>query len=353
MGKKTYAPIIVIAIVASVLLFVPMIPYAYSGGQNIPYNASVDSINLVVGSDSSDIYVRYASSPIAALIDIAWDYTIWHPLLAFPSVQVTFDNATLGTILSINFTSTILGFRLAGVNLMTTVITINPTLLTNLTIDIGSGNLDLNTLDFTNKTFGNVAFQTLSGNTMATFFSDCLITNNLTCTTGSGNIDINLETGCEIGGVFRTIAGSGNIDVTAKENCTFNKDFKLQAGSGNIDLTTTNISLNGNDVEGLIIATSGNFVGTLTQRTGLNGNLTLDINTGSGNCRLVQDYAATAIGSIIDAHTLSGTVYHGTLLGYTESPINYFTSDNGTLGSNIDFDIDIGSGNINLLGGYN
>ena len=353
MGKKIYAPIIAVAIVASVLLFVPMIPYAYSGGQNIPYNAAVDSINLVVGSDSSNIYVRYDSSPIAALIDIAWDYTIWHPLLGFPSVDVTFDNATVGTILSINFTSTILGFRLAGINIMNTFITINPTLLTNLTIDVGSGNLDLNTVEFTNKTFGNVAFQTLSGNTAANFVTGSVILNNLTSTAGSGNIDITFGSTCEVQGIIRTISASGNNGVTLGNGCILNNDFKIQAGSGNIDLTTTNITLNGNEITGLIIATSGNFVGTLTQRTDLNGNLTLDINTGSGNCRLVQNYAVTAIGSIIDAHTSSGTVYHGTLLGYTESPTDYFASTIGVLGSNINFDIDVVSGNIYLLGGYN
>ena len=81
----------------------------------------------------------------------------------------------------------------------------------------------------------------------------------------------------------------------------------------------------------------------------------LALNERSGYCRLVQDYAVTAIGSIINAHTSSGSVYHGTLLGYTETPLDsdYFTYDNGVLGSNINFDIDLGSGNIYLLGGYN
>lgn len=352
MEKRNKAILILTVIIVSVFLFAPILKYQDAGTRTVDYSAAVEQIDLIVRIDSSNTRIQYASSPTAPLIDVNWDYINWHPILGFPSTRVTFDNETIGNTLIVTFSALSLGFSLTNINFENTIITINPTLVTNLSVTMGSGNLVIDTTNCQNKTFSKVSLITGSGNCQSSFISGCIFTGIISIRVDSGENSLTMGAHCEIQGGLEVITSSGNNDVTLGANCTLNENFSIQTGSGSNTFTSTNMSLNNKELTGMIYTFSGNSRATITQRSTLNGNLTLDIHTWSGNSWLSMNYLNNTIGSVITADTGSGAIRDSSLVGFVPGPPGTYTAKAGTLASNIDADIDSGSGDIILSGGF-
>ncbi len=192
---------------------------------------------------------------------------------------------------------------------------------------------------------------TSSGNCSAAFITGCNIQGNLSIQTSSGNSKLNVGPNSEVNGQLIITATTGNNEVTFGENCTINNNFIVQTAKGACIFSLTNCSLSNNNIIGVLESSSGAINSTITQKVVPNGNLTLDVDSDSGHCRLMMDYGNSSISSTIYPTTDSGSISYDGFVGFT-AITGGNQSKNWQLSSNINVTMDTSSGKIYLQGGY-
>jgi len=378
------------------VLLAPLQIVRYDGTNIVQYSASVDQINLITNSDIANIEISYATDPNADLLNLTYHYLIRHAI-AFspPNITVSFFNSTSGSILTVRVIVDFSALGFTSLAASVTHLTINPKLLSNLSIHVATGNIDLDNTNSQNKTFIDVDLETATGNINVNLADDSHIigdlylssaTGNLGVATGTqafiggslqayagtGNIDVDLandssitgnlflrtlsgNSGLEVGvdaaieGSMQVNATSGNVEVLLRAGVTLKTDFIVKTGSGNANLIFSNLSLANNAAMGTVRATSGNILVSIQQLQDLSGNLTLNVRTGSGNVNfhigLEQDY----LSSTIIPYTGSGNINYipFTPSGFHKVGAN-LVSDTPDQASNINADLHTTSGNINI-----
>jgi len=399
MVNKAAKALIIIACISTgivAVLLAPLQGVQYNGTRIVSFSGAVDQINLITNSDIANVEIRYSTDDTADLINLTYHYLIRYAILfSPPNVTVSLINSTLGKVLTVQVTVdfTPLGFTTMAASV--TYLTINPKLLSNLSIHVGTGNIILDNTNSQNKTFIDLDLQTATGNIDVNLAADSRITGdfygssasgNVDLTTGirssvagslqaytsSGNVDVNLANGSNIAGnlYLRTISGnsgldvgenasidgamqvnttSGNVAVLLREGVSLKTDFILKTGSGNVNLIFSNISLANNAVTGTLRTISGNILISIQQLRDLDGNMTLDAKTSSGNVNLYIDLEQDYLSSTIIPYTGSGSIHYIPLnpLGFHKVGIN-LVSDSPDQASNINADLHTTSGNVNI-----
>ena len=232
--------VIIIAIIASgvvALLLAPILPITYSGEKLVDFDASVQQIDLIANIEDSDIRIQYDNSSAAPLFNMTYVYILRHAIIVpDPTVTITLVNNTAGNILTVQLT---VDFPTLFVNtgaLSMTYLTINPNIISNLSVYAGSGNIGLHTENYLNKTFVDIDFSADSGTIFIDLESDCIVTEDIDLRVGSGNIDADVASGCTIDD-FLGFAGSGNINFDIGANCEIMDRLSANATSGNIVVT--------------------------------------------------------------------------------------------------------------------
>lgn len=336
------------------VLFAPLQVTQYQGTRSVQNSGSVEQINLITDSDVANIQISYATHSDADLINLTYFYIVRHAIVfPAPNMTVSFINSTSGNILTVKLTidTKALGFISVGYTMVH--LTINPKLLSNLSIHVNSGNINLDNTYSSNKTFVDINLRTASGNINVNLVNQSHVRDNLYLRTSSGNINMDLEANAYIGGSLQANTTSGNIGVQLKAGVTLDDDFGLRTASGNINLIFSNISLDNNVVAGTLQVISGNIGIWVQQLTDLSGNLTLTANTLSGNVNLHIDLEADDISSLISPTKVSGNLnyFPDPPLGFHHSPTPLSASVISDIlrNSNINATLVTISGNINIF----
>ncbi|HUY00144.1 MAG TPA: hypothetical protein VMV49_11355 [Candidatus Deferrimicrobium sp.] len=347
-STKLKGLIIIACIITGVIsvLLAPIQIATYKGTDAIDYSTTVQQINLVADIESSNIFIEYATEPDADLINITYLYTIRHSMLiSAPNITVTLDNSTLGTVLTVLLTIRFPWLIFSTIGYTKTIITINPSIISNLSIRVDTGNIYLNSTNYQNKTYVNIDLLTASGNVEADIVEDSNILGYLYAISISGNADLMVDDNVYIGGPLCVNTSSGNVDITLNENVTLNSKFISRTLSGNIIFRSNNISLNNNEIKSYLLSTSGNIEAIFYQWLEPTGNLSLKIDIVSGNIRLTMRLEDDYISSQINTSTPSGTTTIALLhTGYNIVSENLISTT--TLSSNFDADLETNSGNI-------
>ena len=333
------------------VLFAPLQEAQYQGTSAVQYSASVDQINLITNSDIADIQISYATDPEADLINLTYFYILRHAIVfSPPNITVSFINSTSGKILTLKLTVDFPTLGFTSIAFSRTHLTINPKLLSNLSVHVVTGNIDLDNTYSQNKTFIDVDLRTSTGNIDIDLVNNSLITGQLHLRSSSGNLHIEVGTNARISGNLQANTTSGNIYALLEAGVTLEDDFVFKTNSGNVDLMFSNISLNSNEVVGTVGVLSGNIYISIQQFTDLSGNLTLDAKTSSGNINLDIDLEADYISSFIVPTKISGNI------NYFPNPPAGFHPDGANIDSdppdcisNIDANLHTNSGNINIF----
>ncbi|NVM56102.1 MAG: hypothetical protein HWN66_20565 [Candidatus Helarchaeota archaeon] len=353
--KKWVKGLLIIGIITSgtfSLLLAPIVPVFLTEYRVIPNDIGINQINLIVNTDTSNIQIDYASSNDSDLIELTCGYTVRHSVLVPPSnLPINFQKYNNSGILTVIATIDVQGIQYGTIVSSSTLITINPRLISNLTIASHSGNIDLITTNFQNLTFQDVNLTTLHGNCFTTFIPGCIIQGNLSILTSSGNNRLIVSPNCEIEGQLIANTTTGNNEVTFGENCTIGNDFFVQTTTGTCIFTVTNCSLNNKNITGILESSSGAINSTITQWVNPNGNLTLDVDSVSGNCRLIMDYSNSSFASTIYYTTGTGNIFYDGFVGFN-AILGGNRSKNWPLSSIVNVTIDTNSGNIYLQGGF-
>lgn len=344
--------IIIIACIATgaiAFLLTPIIPTEYKGSYNVDYSVTTDKIDLIVGADISSIAIIYSNDPSADLINISYKFTIGHSILFDPGPPtITFNNHTIGTLLIATLIVDFPALYFASTWYSLVLITLNPTLLCNFTISTDTGNIDIDTTNFQNKTFTKIDLSASTGNIEVDLMSSSKILGDLHILTTTGNKDINIAENSEIGGTLQVNGTTGNVDLVLKENTTLNNNFIVKTTTGNINTYLYNISLNNNEITGIIQSTTGNIETAIRQLLDPAGNLTLNSYCTTGNNRLTIKLEADYLSSEIHPTTGTGTITYGLHLGFNKVGADLI-STLPDQSSNFDVNIVTTTGNINLL----
>lgn len=324
--------IIIICIIATAvvaLIFAPLLPATSQGTEAVDYDPSIQQVNLVVNVDSGHVRVEFDNSSTAQLVNVTWDYTLRYAIVVPPPTPtITFQNYTAGTTLNVLYTVVTPWLFVTGGYYSTSIITINPELVSNLTITTTTGNVNLSSTNFQNKTFIDI---------------------KLTATTG--NIDATLIDDSNITGLLDVEATTGGVVVTLQNGCILNNDFSVETTTGNSFVYLNNISLNDHELTGTITASTGSSRLTITQQTDLHGNLTITTSCTTGNSRLVTDFDASEVSSTVGPTTTTGTIYYGSASwpykGFNKVGSALISTNQG-LANNIDVTISVTTGNIDL-----
>lgn len=348
--------LIVIAVLAAgtiSILLAPLLPIFSVGSEAVDYDAGVNQINFVANIDAASIRVEYDTSPTADLINVSWDLTVRHSVLVPPPViTVAFKNYTTASTLTAILTMTFQGLLLSAGLFSRVVVTINPNLISNFSITTTTGNINLSTSNLLNPHFIDVNFTCTTGNSYATFLDGSNIQGDINIITTTGNNRVIVGVNSNINGTLWARTTTGNNNVTLRENISLLNDFIVQATTGLILVSIENCNLNGQALTGIFETSSGNQRITITQQIDSNGNLTIDADAGTGNIRLILDFAITGnIESKITPTTSTGTISYGSLAGYILD-VGYLYSQYGPQLYSINAALDSGSGNILLEGGY-
>jgi hypothetical protein len=358
MVSKTVKVLVVIACLSVgilAILFAPIVPTTFRGTEIVQYDSGVDQINLIVNSDVANIYIDYANETSADLINLSYYYLIGHALLLEPPApQVDFTNSTSGTVLTVNIDVNFPNLVLSSTWTTITQLTINPTLLTNLTITCATANIDVETSHSINKTFVEIDLLTETGNIDVAMTNESTILGDLLVKRTTGNAEVIIGKNSEIVGNLQVNSTTGNADLILIENATLNNDFIVKTTTGNINVYLNNISLNNNEIQGFIQALSGNLEANIVQELNPMGNLTLKMISSSGNARLPINLEADYLSSEISYQTGSGSININTNPpGYDTPTPSVMTSSAPDRSSNFDVDIITASGNINIIAARN
>lgn len=397
MVNKAVKAVVIIACLSTGILAVllaPLLNIENSGSNLVQFSESVDQINLITNSNVGDVEIRYTTNASAPLISMSYHYLIRHAVIFSPDVIVSFNNLTVGKILTVQLTMDITELGFTSIVSSIISLTINPKLLSNLSIHVGTGNILLDNTHSLNQTFLNVDLRAATGNINVnlTAFSHIMgevylssatgslgiVTGMLvfadgslqaTCSTGSidvnlgtantisgdlhlyaitGNSDLEIGENSSIYGSMQVKASSGNVAVLLKSGTLLQTDFLLQTVSGNVDLTYTDLFLEDINITGTVQATSGNILVNIQQLRNLNGNMTLNVNTGSGNINFHISLEFDNLSSRIYSHYGSGATYYfpPDPLGFASPSGGYLYSDIPNRASRIDANLLTTSGNI-------
>ncbi len=354
MVSKTAKVLIIIACLSVgilAILFAPIVPATFRGTDIVQYDAGVDQINLVVNSDIANVYIDYANDSSADLINLSYYYLIGHALLLEPPApQVVLTNSTSGNVLTVNVDVDFPALVLTSTWTTVTQLTINPTLLTNLSISCDTANINVDSSYSTNKTFIDIDLLTDTGNIEVTLTNGSNILGDLLVTRTTGNAEVILGKNSAIAGNLQINSTTGNAELILLEDTTLNNDFIVKTSTGNIDLALNNISLNNNEIQGFLLAISGNIEANIIQRLDPTGNLTLTMTASSGNARLTISLEADYLSSAIYYQTGSGSVnINANPPGFDTPGLSLMTSSAPDCSSNFDVDMTTSSGNINIL----
>jgi DUF4097 and DUF4098 domain-containing protein YvlB len=398
MVNKAVKALVIIACICTGILAVLLAPLQsvqYNGTNLVQFSESVDQINLITNSEIANVEIRYATDSNAPLINMTYHYLIRHAIIfSPPNVTVSFINSTVGKILTVQLTVDLTAIGLTSIASSVTILTINPQLLSNLSIYVGTGNINLDNTNSDNKTFIDMDLRTATGNINVNLVASSQIkgncylssaTGNLNVVTGiitqfsgsleayagTGNIDINLANASSVADNLhlRAITGnsnlkigdnasidgsmhvnttSGNVAVLLRAGVTLRTDFILKTKSGNANLIFSNLSLADNAISGAVLTTSGNILVSIQQLLDISGNLTLNVRTGSGNINFHIDLELDSLSSTIHSVSGSGNVYYipSNPLGFAPPSGGYLNSDPPDRSSNIDADLLTTSGNV-------
>ncbi len=308
------------------LLLAPIIPFQYEGTKKVNYSPTIKQINLFITSDVANIQLNYATDPNADLINISYSYVIGSSIIVTPpSILISSQNSTFGNTLSVNLTIDFPPSILSSVWSTMTKITLNPTLLSNLTIRTETGNILIDNSKSQNKTFID-----------------------LTLEATTGNIEVILVNESNIFGTFHMNSNSGNTQLLLMENVTLNNDFVIETTTGNIDLILNNLSLKSQVLKGIVLSSSGTIHAEMYQWLNPTGNLTLNITTNSGSVRLDIKLEADFFSSQISPQTSTGTIWFRTPHpGFNQIDSSLISINTG-LSSYINVNITTISGNIDI-----
>ncbi|MHA1264443.1 MAG: hypothetical protein ACTSRS_04330 [Candidatus Helarchaeota archaeon] len=354
---KTWAKVlIVIAVLASgtiSLLLAPLLPTSSVGTKNVPYDGGViTQINLVADVDVANIRIEYANSSTADLINVTWDLSVRYSVLVPPpTIQISWTNYSIGTTLTAIFRVQFIGLLLSAGLFSNIYITINPLLSSNLSVITTTGNINLNTTNSQNPIFQDVNLTTSTGILLADFIEGTTIQGEINIQTTTGNSELTIAKNAVINGTLTAKTTTGWNFVTLANNVSLFNNFLIQTSTGKITLFLNNSQLNSKALTGSLTTTNGNIKATIAQRVDSNGNLTLIMNSDTGNLRLILDLnAAGSIQSTVSPTTSTGLIT-GTLAGYSTGP-GPRISTNTPQPYSIDANLTTNTGNIILEGGY-
>ncbi|MHA1132373.1 MAG: hypothetical protein ACTSQI_07510 [Candidatus Helarchaeota archaeon] len=354
MVSKTGKVIVIIACLSVgiiAILFAPILPSTIKGTETVQYNASITQINLIVDSDVANIYIDYSTVPTADLINLSYNYLVGYSiLLSPPPPEITFTNFTIGNVLNVVLNIQFPELILSSVWSSITQLTINPYLLTNLTISCGTGNLDVDNSYSINKTFVDIDLSTSTGNIDVNLINESQVRGNLLISRETGNTQVVLGRNSNIDGNLQINSTTGNSILILLENATLNNDFIMKTTAGTIDAHLNNISLNNDEVQGIIQSTTGNLNVEAYQKLDLVGNLTLKLITSSGNVRLPITLEEAYLSSGISYQTSSGSIkINPNPPGFDPPGVNTMNSSAPDRSSNFDVAITTISGNIDII----
>jgi len=159
--------------------------------------------------------------------------------------------------------------------------------LKGITTTVSSGNILLAGTGV--NVSGEVVARASSGNVNVAF-TNVTVTGSLATSTSSGNTAVTL-TRCTVVGNTNSIASSGNIAITFSDT-QVNGNFEFSVSSGDLTLTFQNLTIN-DDALFWANCSSGNLHVEFQQRVELGGNLSVSLETSSGNIDLYYKASKT------------------------------------------------------------
>jgi len=217
----------------------------------------------------------------------------------------------------------------------------------NLDATTGTGSIEFNSHD--NVTLNGVSCISGTGNVNVDFSNNTKIQSDLYLQTGTGNI-LAYGEGTNFTHGIITDDGTGTIELNFT-NCIMGSDVYASTGTGNINLKTYNMEYSINCDLSLETGT-GRISLLINQDESMGANVTGLLKTGTGNINVIYKDSSSLVGASFHGDTGTGNFNRINSGGFNNPPNDYnpFESLDFPTSSNYDFELETGTGNINVDG---
>ena len=353
MVSKRVKAILIIGVIASSILIVlvPLRQATLEGTRIVEYSGSVQQINLIADIEDISVIIDYAESPTADLFKLSYDCRYRSALISpSPTISVNFENSTSGSVLTVILSMDLSPSKLlSSLSFAEAYLTINPNLISNITVRTTSSDIELSTTNFSVKEFVHLNLTAISGNVDANLISGCNVSGDLILYTATGNNNLIVGANSYLSNSFNMTADSGSCTLALTNNVTLNAAFIIYALGGGITADIQNVSLNNNALFGQFSAFDGALDIEINQWSDPQGNLSLLTSTHYEDLDFRINLAEIYVSSEINASaSIGGTVvidpsnpgYHTTASG--------LASDSPDRASNIDVNLEVTFGDIRV-----
>jgi hypothetical protein len=309
--KKALTLIIIISIIIASLLIL-VIPFQKTtlyDSETVPYSAAIQQVNVMANLGEMPVNINYALDPNSDLINFTYVIKAKYGLTSEPpSVSVVFDNFSLGDTLTIIISLNYTVVSRASIYYTQTFITINPNLLSNISVFTTSGDIEFNTRHYEKKDIIFLDLNAHSGSINALITNQCNITGLSQFTTLSGSNQLTFNGESAIYNNLSMSSISGDCSLSLEDNVTITRDLNIWSANGSISFTSSNISLNNNDLNWQFTIYDGAIQMNITQRTSPAGNISCLISNIYGEIRFGIGLEADNISSNIEATASLGGI---------------------------------------------
>ncbi len=222
------------------------------------------------------------------------------------------------------------------------IITLRTDINYSLTVDVSSGNIDIDVPNNTN--LGELSIDVSSGQ-IDLKLNENIITEELYIKSSSGRVNIDANNTTFLNGMYLD-SSSGSIEKVL-ENCVFGGDLYVEISSGNYLVDITELSLT-QDIEWVFDGSSGNIEFTMAQNSSLGGEISALFETSSGSQTYTLDLDHSEVFSKWSCDVDSGDITFDYPDNYEKSGDN-LESDSYSSSSGLDFIADVSSGNIDVI----
>ncbi|MHA1650278.1 MAG: hypothetical protein ACTSYB_08795 [Candidatus Helarchaeota archaeon] len=349
--KKILLLLIVVGLLTSslILLFLPFKQAKLDRIITIPYSETIDQIDLIADIDGASVTICYNENSTMNLFTLSYSIRGKYSLISsLPSISMRFNNFTLNSHLIVNLSLKLTSPILSEITSADIILSINPTLRSNLSLHTSSNNLKLDTTNYMKKMFTNVNLSSTSGNIEVFFSQNCNLSGNLSLSTEYGAINLFIGQNCNLGGDLSLSSISGSCNLLLENNVSATNYILLFTESGEITANTSDITLVQTENTWQFSTYTGNIHLNINQWSDPQGNLSIIVSNLYGSTNFEMHLEANNISSNISVNSsFGGTIninpdhpgYYssGTNLN-SEAPHNpsNFDANIGTLSGNVD-----------------
>lgn len=302
-GKKIALVLIIVIVFSGVTFLASANQYEIQEDRTYTYESEEIPSELAFKFDASraEIVYLFNSTPINDIIKIEANFDFTFLGAEERSLEEFYDivwETSESSILFAVYQKEWFHWTMRDQSIIT--VTLRDDILYNLDIDAGSGSISVDVPEGVN--FSNLDIYTGSGSVYLDLNGSSIISNNINLGTGSGNIHVDIKNST-IKNSLEADTGSGSLDLVFND-VDLSNTLNLETGSGSMDINIVNSKLS-------------------------NG---ISSDTGSGS--VWYELTNTTLGGDFDVDIGSG--------GFT------LISEDLSLLNNINWDIDGGSGNVNI-----